>query len=96
MARRPSAVARLPSATDPAVSTERQGGGRVVEAGVEAGEPLVPHQHQEVALGRWRGAAGSKPDGAVLDGVGAVVREGLAGRRRRTRSSGSGERPFTG
>ena len=35
---------------------------------------------RKFALGRWRGAAGSKPDGAVLDGVGAVVREGLAGR----------------
>ena len=75
---------------------EREGRGGVVEAGVEAGEPLVPHQHEEALT--WGDGAGlrGRSRSAVLDGVGAVVGEGLAGGDADASRGARSVRPFTG
>ena len=96
MARRPSCGREASLGDHPAVAAERQGRGGVVEAGVEAGEPLVPHQHQEIRLGEMARGRRVEAGCAVLDRVGAVDREGLAGRDPDALERLRRERPFTG
>ena len=50
----------------------------VVEFGGERRQPLVAHQHQEGDLRQVLGRGGVEAARAILDGVGAVEREGLA------------------
>ena len=78
MAARPSAVSRLPWATIvPLRMMVRTL--LIVEMGAQRRQPFVPHQHQEIGFAIHFGAAGSKPLGAVFDGVAAVGRKRLAG-----------------
>ena len=61
-----------------------------VEARAQLGKPRVPHQHQELVLGRIGGRRRVEAGGAVFDGVDAGRRQWSGGPTSSARSSGSG------
>src|SRR5262249_24805629 len=68
-------VARLDHLT---VLSDGQQVGGAVEPAVQAGEPLVAHQHQKLDFWQPLRRLGIEPARAVLDGVAAVRGKGLA------------------
>ena len=66
-ASRPSLVARSPRAALAAVLLDRQRVGRVVVAGAQRRQPLVPHQHQELGLGQMLRGGRVEAGRPVLD-----------------------------
>ena len=64
---------------DPAVVADREDVARIVEMGAQAGQPFVPHQHQEMRLRQPFRLGRVEAGGAVLDGVAAVGQQRLAG-----------------
>ncbi len=66
---------------------------RIVEVGAQAGQPLVPHQHQEVRFRQPFRLGRIEAGGAVLDGVAAVGQQRLAGLAASAWASGSGSGP---
>ena len=64
---------------DPAVVVDHEHIARIVESGSQAGQPFVPHQHQEVRLRQPFRLGGVKPGGAVFDRVAAVAQKRLTG-----------------
>jgi hypothetical protein len=51
----------------------------VLEYGSQRRQPLVAHQHQEIDLRQVPRGVGIEPARSILDGVGPVEGEGLAG-----------------
>ena len=62
-----------------AVMVNRKSMARIVELGAQAGQPFIPHQHQEMGLRQpfWLGRV--KTGGAVFDRVAAVGQKRLTG-----------------
>jgi hypothetical protein len=53
----------------------------VIKAGVQRGQPFVPHQHEVAHLGLvpWRPRI--EAGRAIFDGIDPIARDGLAGRQ---------------
>ena len=94
IAARPSAVSRSPWAAILPL-WDSQDVARIVEMGAQAGQPFVPHQHQEVRLWQPFRLGRVEAGGTVLDGVAAVGQQRLAGLELGAASC-SGVRPLTG
>jgi len=58
---------------------DREDAGRIVEPGAQAGQPFVPHQHQEVRFRQPFRLGRVEAGGAVLDRVATVGQQRLAG-----------------
>ena len=79
--RRPSGVAQVALGHDLAVVVDREDVARIVELGAQAGQPFVPHQHQEMRFRQPFRLGRVEAGGTVLDGVAAVGQQRLAGAR---------------
>jgi hypothetical protein len=64
---------------DMAVVVNGEDVGRIIELGPQAGQPSIPHQHQEVRFRQPFRLGRVETGGAVLDGVAAVGQKSLAG-----------------
>ena len=83
---------QLPARHLLAVAEDGQRLGGIVELRAQRRQPLVAHQHQEIDLGQVPRRVRVEAARPVLDGIGAVERQRLAGRQRdllqRARASG--------